>query len=156
MSLPIFTPEGFLPEGIHAASLRETLERFGSGSEARDRQAELLRQIVESAKPYETIKRLLIWGSFVTTKREPNDLDYSIVVSVFHRETPIAPEHARFFIPVAARMYYGVDRNYLVIPDYPLEEYVERMDLLCHRRERRLGCGIVEIGLYREALGELP
>lgn len=77
MALPDLDNEGFLPPGIHAASLAEIRTRFGSGSAARERQGELLRQIVEAAGKYETIKRILVWGSFVTAKCEPNDLDYS-------------------------------------------------------------------------------
>jgi len=113
MSLPDFDREGYLPPGIHAASLAEVLNRFGTASQAQSKQAELLRQVVEAAKAYVTIKRVLVWGSFVTAKLEPADLDYSIVVSITHRQTKINDEHRRFFVPHEARLRYGVDRGYL-------------------------------------------
>ena len=41
------------------------------------------------------IKRVLVWGSYVTAKEEPNDLDYSIVVSIDHVDALIAAPHRR-------------------------------------------------------------
>ena len=97
MPLPDLNSDGFLPPGIHAASLRETLTRYGDGSQARQRQGNLLRLIVEAAQSYPTIKRVLVWGSFVTAKPEPNDLDYSVVVGTAHEVVDVPLEHKRFF-----------------------------------------------------------
>lgn len=152
MPLPNFNSRGSLPPGLHAASFARVTERFGAGSAARQQQAELLRQVVEAAKTYPTIKRVLLWGSFVTGKPEPNDLDYSIVVSVDYDPTQIQTEHRRFFAPYEARLYYGVDRGYLVIYDYPLESYIELVDFICHDRERD-SCGVVEMSLRGETIG---
>ncbi|MFQ6042153.1 MAG: hypothetical protein ACE5PV_14950 [Candidatus Poribacteria bacterium] len=68
------------------------MKHFGSeelyhNSQSRSKQAELLRRVVEAAKAYDTIKRVLIWGSFVTAKLEPADLDFSVVVSITHWQT---------------------------------------------------------------------
>jgi uncharacterized protein DUF6932 len=153
--VPDLEPAGCLPPGIHAASLAEVRARFGAGSAARQRQGELLRQVVEAAKDYPTIKRVLLWGSFVTAKPEPNDLDYSLVVSLTHHRTQISPQHRRFFIPSAARQYYGVDKSYLVIKDYPLDVYVDRVDFVCRDRAHR-ACGILEISIRGEFTGEYP
>jgi len=150
MPLPDLDTDGLLPPGIHAASLSEVRARFGVGSPARERQVGLLEQAVEAAKRYPTIKRVLVWGSFASDKQEPNDLDYSVVVSVRHDFTMIASEHNRFFVPFEARLFYGVDKNYLIIPDYPLEQYVEKLDFVCHGRHRRPR-GIIEIQLRGEA-----
>jgi uncharacterized protein DUF6932 len=151
--LPAVQPDGLLLPGIHAATLHEIEARFGVGSEARQQQIELLRRIVDAARSYPTIKRVLVWGSFVTTKPEPRDLDYSVVVSVAHRGTQIAIEHRRFFVPSDARRHYGVDRNYLVVPDYPLDYYIEKLDFFCQARDGR-ACGIVEVSLRGEYTGD--
>lgn len=151
MPIPDLNADASLPHGIHAASLAEVATRFGVGSAARERQAELLRQVVAAAGAYRTIKRVLVWGSFVTDKDEPNDLDFSIVVSVDHPQTRIDRPHRRFFVPVDARQFYGVDRNYLVIKDYPIEEYAERLDFVCRTR-RKLPVGIIEISLRGESV----
>jgi hypothetical protein len=153
--LPDFTVAGFLPPGIHAASLAQVQTRFGAGAEVRQRQAALLRQVIEAARPYLSLKRVLVWGSFVTTQPEPNDLDYSVVVAADHRRTRIARTDTRFFVPSEARRHYGVDRSYLIVPDYPLEYYIEKLDFMCHSREG-LVCGIVEISLRGEYSGEVP
>jgi hypothetical protein len=109
---------------------------------------------VEAALLYSTIKRVLVWGSLVTAKAEPNDLDYSLVVSVDHSQARIAVEHERFLVPFAARRYYGTDAGYLLIRDYPLEAYVERMAFVCQSDGRPRG--IVEIGLHGEKIGDEP
>jgi hypothetical protein len=38
MPIPEFMPDGLLPPGIHAASLKEVLSRYGHGTEARQSQ----------------------------------------------------------------------------------------------------------------------
>jgi Family of unknown function (DUF6932) len=155
MPLPDFEPGGHLPPGIHTASLTEVVLRFGAGAPSRQQQSELVERIVEAARGYATIKRVLLWGSFVTDKLEPADLDYSLVVAADHHRTPIAHTHRRFFVPIDARRYYGVDRSYLVIPDYPLDYYVGKLDFLCYNRDG-LPCGIVEISLRGEFPRGLP
>jgi len=121
--IPAFSPDGFLPLGLHSASLLEVEARFG-GNATRGEQLDLLRQVVNAAKSYSSIKRVLLWGSFVSIEAEPNDLDYSLVVGVEHRLVSIRPEHERFLAPKAARLAYGVDPNYLLIADYDLERYL--------------------------------
>ena len=149
MPLPDFDSTGILPPGLHAAPLAEVLIRFGTGSDARQRQAELLRHVAGATANYPTIKRILVWGSFVTSQPEPNDLDYSIVVSITHKWAQIAAAHRRFLLPFDARLHYGADVGYLAIPDYPLDRYVQLLDFLCHTRTLS-SCGIVEISLWGE------
>ncbi len=146
--IPAFSPDGFLPPGLHSASLLEVETRFG-GNAKRDGQLDLLRQVVNAAKSYSSIKRVLLWGSFVSIKVEPNDLDYSLVVGVEHRLVSILPEHERFLVPNAARLAYGVDPNYLLITDYDLERYSMRMDFIMTGRDLRHH-GVVEISLRGE------
>ena len=148
MGLPDFNEQGYLDPGIHSATLQDVVERFGQGSESRQRQSGLLQQIVAASRIYPTIKRILVWGSFVTVKPEPNDLDYSVVVSVEHRLADIVEEHRRFFVPFFARQFYGTDTGYLLVRDFPPDIYAEQLDFLCHNR--RGSCGVVEISLWGE------
>jgi len=113
----------------------------------RERGGNLLRLIVESARKYPTIKRVLLWGSFVSAKPEPGDLDYSIVVDPRHRLAAIDPEDQRFFVPFEARMHYDVDQGYLVLYEYPLELYTDFMTFLCHTQRKRPR-GIVEVSCH--------
>ena len=154
MPIPELMLNGILPPGLHAATLTEIAARYGTSSEARTRQARLLRLIVEAALQYPTIKRILVWGSFVTSKLEPNDLDYSLVVARAYDLERIAEPHRRFLVPFEARQFYGVDKNYLTIHDYPLDKYIELIDFLGMIRGRPAErCGILEISLRGE-IGE--
>ncbi|MBI1929458.1 hypothetical protein HYR99_35090 [Candidatus Poribacteria bacterium] len=149
MNLPELNADGYLDGGIYLASLDEVLERFGTSTPTREQQGNLLRLIVESAKKYPTIKRVLIWGSFVSAKLEPGDLDYSIVVDPRHRLVTIEPEDRRFFIQPDARIHYGADVGYLVIHEYPLEYYFQILELICHDRNDQPR-GILEVNCHGE------
>jgi hypothetical protein len=72
--IPAFNDDGYLPPGVHRASLDEIAERFGRESELRQVQMESLRWLVELAIRAGAI-RIVVNGSFVTDKLEPNDVD---------------------------------------------------------------------------------
>jgi hypothetical protein len=72
--IPAFRDDGYLPEGLHVASEADVVFRFGSSTPRRRRLAVRLRRWVELARQVKA-KRLLIDGSFVTVKAEPNDID---------------------------------------------------------------------------------
>lgn len=72
--LPPFDDVGNLPSGIHACSVEELVERFGSGSEEREAEISELFHFIEAAKKA-GVRRLMVNGSFVTGKLAPNDVD---------------------------------------------------------------------------------
>lgn len=72
--IPPFDEHGYLPPGIHRATMEEIAERFGQGSELRRDQMESLGWLVDAARRAGT-ERLVINGSFVTDVSEPNDVD---------------------------------------------------------------------------------
>lgn len=72
--LPPFDDVGNLPPGIHLCSVAELVERFGKGSEERETEISELVQFIEAAKAA-GVRRLLVNGSFVTGKLDPNDVD---------------------------------------------------------------------------------
>jgi hypothetical protein len=72
--IPPFDEHGYLPPGIHSATLAEIEERFGRGTEIRRAQTESLYWLIDLAKAA-GIRRVIINGSFVTKVREPNDVD---------------------------------------------------------------------------------
>jgi hypothetical protein len=63
-----------LPETVFVASEAEVLFRFGTATRRRRRLALRLRHWVELARDVGG-RRLLVDGSFVTAKDEPNDID---------------------------------------------------------------------------------
>jgi len=72
--LPEFDERGYLPPGLHRATLDEVEQRFGRQSEIRRVQVDSLRWLVDLAKQA-GVRRLVVNGSFVTDISEPNDVD---------------------------------------------------------------------------------
>ena len=72
--IPDFDDRGYLPPGVHRATLEEVAERFGQGSELRRTQMESVRWMVDLARRA-GIERVILNGSFVTDVLDPNDVD---------------------------------------------------------------------------------
>ncbi len=72
--LPPFDEFGYLPRGIHPASVEEIISRFGHGSPEREVEARELADLVDWARKNH-VGRLIVNGSFVTDKQVPNDID---------------------------------------------------------------------------------
>ena len=79
MPLPRLTDDGELPPGVHPGSLREVLERFGVGSDQRKALALRRARIHRIAQATGHLARFVIFGSFVTSKSEPKDVDIFLV-----------------------------------------------------------------------------
>ena len=87
--IPPFVENGYLPPGIHSATLDEIAARFGRESELRRVQMESLGWLVELAKRIGA-ERLIINGSFVTDVLEPNDVDCVLLIPPRSRNDPVA------------------------------------------------------------------
>ena len=72
--IPEFIAMGYLPAGVHAATLEEVAARFGVGSELRRVQMESVREMVALARRA-GVRRIVLNGSFGTNIMEPNDVD---------------------------------------------------------------------------------
>jgi len=77
--IPPFNADGFLPPGLHRASLQEVAARFGQQSELRRVQMESIGWLYDSARRAGVV-RLVINGSFVTEVLEPNDVDCVMLI----------------------------------------------------------------------------
>ena len=77
--IPEFNDVGYLPPGVHVASLDEIAARFGHESEIRQAQMDSIRWLVEMAKKA-GVERLILNGSFVTDVFEPNDVDCALLL----------------------------------------------------------------------------
>ena len=76
--LPQFDDDGNLPTGIHLCEIDEVVERFGSGSPEREVETAELREFVEWCR-LAGVVRLLVNGSYTTSKNAPNDVDIVIL-----------------------------------------------------------------------------
>jgi len=79
MLLPNFTPSGDLPEGVHQATIDEVIARFGSGTSQRQTVTARLQRIYQLAQNTGKLQRLIIFGSYITAKPEPNDIDVVLI-----------------------------------------------------------------------------
>jgi hypothetical protein len=80
VALPSFNTSGDLPVGVHATSLHEALARFGAGSGQRKVLALRLERIYQAACASGHLARFVVFGSFVTNKLEPNDVDVFLLM----------------------------------------------------------------------------
>ena len=86
MAIPPFNEHGWLPDGIRECTLEEATGRLGAfqGSDRRPnlwaKFAEFLREVKECG----LVEAVLLDGSFVTAKPDPNDIDLILVVSAEH------------------------------------------------------------------------
>ena len=72
--IPDYRNDGYLPEGLHRATEAEVTFRFGAATSRRRRLALRLRRWM-NWPGLVAAKRLLVDGSFVTAKPDPNDVD---------------------------------------------------------------------------------
>jgi len=79
--IPGFEENGYLPPGIHRATIEEIADRFGRDSLVRKAQVESLYWLIDLARRA-GVRRLVINGSFVTETLEPNDVDCVLLVEL--------------------------------------------------------------------------
>ena len=77
--IPPYDEHGYLPPGVHLASLDEVADRFGMESEIRRVQIDSLRWLIDLCRRA-GIERLVINGSFTTDIAEPNDVDCVVLM----------------------------------------------------------------------------
>jgi hypothetical protein len=96
--IPAFEDNGYLPPGIHRATLDEIEARFGTESELRCVQFESLTWLIHLVRRA-GIQRLVIDGSFVTERFEPNDVDCILLVAPDHVLDPAALDEINEGLP---------------------------------------------------------
>jgi hypothetical protein len=107
MALSELTDYGELPLGVHPASLQETLEQFGTGHPQRITVGERLERVYSVAVATGQLARFVVYGSFVTDKRQPNDVDVFLVMDDFFDGDTLRGESALLFDRAAADVHFG-------------------------------------------------
>ena len=80
MGLPALNSRGDLPEGLHRATLAEVQAQFGDGVGERQRATALLEQIHRLASLTGKLDRFVVFGSYITSKARPRDVDVVLVM----------------------------------------------------------------------------
>ena len=104
---PNFDSNGDLPVGIYRAPLSDVIAYFGTSTLQRRLVAQRLARIYTLARSTGQLARFIIFGSFVTAKREPNDVDIFMLMDDTFDAQQVASEAAIIFDHVAAQHYEG-------------------------------------------------
>ena len=107
--LPAFNADGNLPEGIHRATEDEVLARFATTTARRQWLGERLRRVFAVSKSTGRLERVFLWGSFVTDKPLPNDLDLLLVVADDFSLDSAPAQCAVLFDHARTRIYFHAD-----------------------------------------------
>lgn len=107
MVLPPLTDAGELPPGVHSARLAEVLDRFGKGSAQRQAVALRLARIYRIARAAGHLARFAVFGSFVTAKREPADVDVFLLMEDAFDASRLTGEARFLFDHLAAQAWFG-------------------------------------------------
>jgi hypothetical protein len=78
--LPGLNPEGELPVGVHTVTWPEFRDRFCGSSLKRAWLAGRLEALLELAESTGRLRRVFVWGSFMTAKVSPGDLDVLLIM----------------------------------------------------------------------------
>jgi hypothetical protein len=107
VALPAFNPGGELPPGVHQATLAEVLQRFGAGSVQRRAVADRLKRLYELVISTGQLARFVVFGSFVTAKDEPNDVDIILLMADTFDLASVTGEAALVFQHMEADAHFG-------------------------------------------------
>lgn len=80
MALPDFNADGDLPPGVHPATWTEVMDRFGASSGQRVACTRRLAHVLELARRTVWLQRFVVFGSYVTAKSNPNDVDVILIM----------------------------------------------------------------------------
>ena len=141
--IPEFTEQGFLPPGMHHATLAEFKERFVvfQRSDRRFHIFEHLQKLFDQAARSGIVRRIIVAGSFITAKPEPNDFDCVVVLDPSIVGQPLRPFEYNLVSRQRARRMFGGDVMPALDNSTALQEYLEFFQTT--RDGKRIG--IVEI-----------
>jgi len=112
LTIPALNQDGLLPEGLHDCATDEIESTFGSFSNTnrRPRLFRALRQYVDELRAANVGKYLVVNGSYVTSKPDPEDID---VLLVLRDDLDLRATVPPFEYNVRSRKYvkqaYGLD-----------------------------------------------
>ena|ERR1041385_6014042 len=148
MPLPPLNAHGFLPTGIHDATLDEVRERFGTFQKS-DRRTTLfgrLEELITALRRSERFLAILLDGSFVTAKSQPEDIDLVIVLPRNHDWTAdLGPAESALVNRPALQRRFSFDVLLAAEGGADYERYVEFFGRV--RENAAIRKGIVRIRL---------
>jgi predicted nucleotidyltransferase len=104
---PEFDQNGDLPVGIHQGTLGEVLQHFGTGNLQRHLMGQRLERIYKLAATTEQVARFVVFGSFVTAKVDPRDVDIFLLMEDTFDSNQVRGEAAILFDHLAGQNVEG-------------------------------------------------
>jgi hypothetical protein len=148
MPIPAFNEQGLLPDGIHDCSLEEAAARFGSfqGSDRRPALWNRLKHFIREAQSSGVVDFLLLDGSFVTAKPDPNDIDLVVIVrSDYDFRGEPTPDEYNLLSKFRVRRRFGFD---IILARADAEDLDEAADFFRQVRDYpHIKKGILRISL---------
>lgn len=144
MPIPEFNEVGNLPAGVYEITLDELFVRFEGPSQQRRSVSDRIRRILGLAKSTNKLSSVLIFGSYVTNKTDPNDVDMILIMQDDFRPETFSDEVSALFDHSRAKTELGADvfwiRPGLLILD-TLDAFKQRWQLTREGDYR----GIIEV-----------
>jgi hypothetical protein len=107
--LPELTDEGELPPGVHLAGWHEFQARFCGSSPRRVWLSGRLRTLLDLAATNGKLRRVFIWGGFVTAKPAPRDLDLLLIMDEDFEVDGVAGSAQAVFDSARAKLLFESD-----------------------------------------------
>ena len=107
--LPEFNSEGELPAGIHLTDWRTFQTRFGTTTLRRIWLFGRLQALVALAAKTGKLSRVFVWGSFVTAKPSPKDLDILLIMNADFETEHIDSPNQTIFDSTRAKLQFEAD-----------------------------------------------
>jgi hypothetical protein len=107
--LPELTDDGELPAGVHVANWQDFQTRFCRSSPRRVWLADRLKTLLQLAGSSRELRRVFVWGSFVTAKTTPGDLDVLLLMDEGFEADRLAEPAQAVFDSVRARLLFQAD-----------------------------------------------
>jgi hypothetical protein len=144
LPLPAFNQQGDMPPAVHRATLEEVVTRFSTGTQQRETVTARLLRICDLVRATGKLQRLILFGSYVTAKPSPRDIDIVLVMQDTFRVENCVGDVAALFDHQEADRRFGASifwtRPSLLILE-TLDEFVARWQLKRDQTRR----GIVEL-----------
>jgi hypothetical protein len=105
--LPDITSAGDLPPGLHTCTLDELVASFGTGTPQRRLVTLRLQRVLNLAASAGGLARIIVFGSFISAKPDPNDVDIFLIMDDDFDVSHVTGEARLVFDHLAAQPHFG-------------------------------------------------
>lgn len=125
--LPRLNENGYLPEGVWDCSLEELRAAFGvfRRSDQRSKLFSKLEEFIKEIGKTRWVKEIIVDGSFVTGKSEPNDIDVIIGLDSGFEDAEISFWESRLLNKKFLSKKYGFDVFIEIVASKDFEEKLD-------------------------------